>query len=141
VAPGGGANGVVHLLRASFRYAGRQHWDAIAKALKPVYTAPTEAAARARFDEFTEVWGGKYPAIVRLWENARAELVPGRPLPTCGPPDGVNVSVPAPGWVRRAQTRASTGAGVRVRRRHRHRPLLALSARDRRRGAGLPATP
>jgi transposase-like protein len=28
----------VHLLRNSFRYAGRQHWDAIAKALKPVYT-------------------------------------------------------------------------------------------------------
>lgn len=43
---------VVHLLRNSFRYAGRQHWDAIAKALKPVYTAPTEAAARERFAEF-----------------------------------------------------------------------------------------
>jgi len=36
---------IVHLLRNSFRYAARQHWDAIAKALKPVYTAPTEAAA------------------------------------------------------------------------------------------------
>jgi hypothetical protein len=32
---------VIHLPRASFRYAGRQHWDAIAKALRPVYTAPT----------------------------------------------------------------------------------------------------
>ena len=31
---------VVHLLRNSFRYAGRQHWDAIAKALRPIYTAP-----------------------------------------------------------------------------------------------------
>ncbi len=41
---------VIHLLRNSFRYAGRQHWDAIAKALNPVYTAPTEAAAQARFD-------------------------------------------------------------------------------------------
>ena len=67
---------VIHLLRASFRYAGRQHRDAIAKALKPVYTAPTEAAARARFDEFTETWGGKYPAIVRRWEQAWAEFVP-----------------------------------------------------------------
>ena len=67
---------VVHLLRNSFRYAGRQHWDAIAKALKPVYTAPTEAAARERFAEFTEVWGGRYPAIVRLWDNAWAEFVP-----------------------------------------------------------------
>ncbi|MFI6739129.1 IS256 family transposase [Nonomuraea sp. NPDC050451] len=63
---------VVHLLRASFRYAARQHWDAIAKALKPVYTAPTEAAALERFYEFTETWGGKYP----LWEDAWAEFVP-----------------------------------------------------------------
>ncbi|WP_442916536.1 IS256 family transposase [Lentzea sp. DG1S-22] len=67
---------VVHLLRNSFRYAGRQHWDPIAKALKPVYTAPTEAAARERFAEFTEAWGARYPAIVRLWDNAWAEFVP-----------------------------------------------------------------
>jgi putative transposase len=67
---------IVHLLRNSFRYAGRQHWDAIAKALKPVYTAPTEAAAKERFAEFTEAWGPRYPAIVRLWENAWAEFVP-----------------------------------------------------------------
>src|SRR6187551_3392534 len=67
---------VVHLLRNSFKYASRHHWDAIAKALKPVYTAPTEAAATERFLEFAEAWGGKYPAIVRLWENAWAEFVP-----------------------------------------------------------------
>lgn len=67
---------VVHLLRNSFRYAGRQHWDAIAKALRPVYTAPTEAAATERFAEFTEAWGGRYPAIVRLWERGWAEFVP-----------------------------------------------------------------
>src|SRR4051794_4980946 len=67
---------VVHLLRNSFRYAGRQHWDAIAKALRPVYTAPTEAAALERFLEFCEAWGQRYPAVVRLWENAWAEFVP-----------------------------------------------------------------
>jgi transposase-like protein len=67
---------VVHLLRASFRYAARQHWDAIAKALRPVYTAPTEVAALERFMEFADVWGGKYPAIVKLWEDAWAEFVP-----------------------------------------------------------------
>ena len=67
---------VVHLLRNSFKYAGRQHWDQIAKALKPVYTAPAEAAAEQRFLEFAEAWGEKYPAIVRLWENAWAEFVP-----------------------------------------------------------------
>jgi putative transposase len=67
---------VVHLLRASFRYASRAHWDAIAKALRPVYTAATQAAALERFLEFAETWGVKYPAIVRLWENAWAEFVP-----------------------------------------------------------------
>jgi len=67
---------IVHLLRASFRYAARQHWDAVAKALKPVYTAPTESAATERFLEFAEAWGGKYPAIVKLWENAWSEFVP-----------------------------------------------------------------
>ncbi|GAB3939181.1 IS256 family transposase [Micromonospora vulcania] len=67
---------VVHLLRNSFRYAARQDWDKIAKALRPVYTAPTEDAATERFLEFAETWGRKYPAIVKLWENAWAEFVP-----------------------------------------------------------------
>jgi transposase-like protein len=67
---------VIHLLRASFRYAAPQHWDAIANALKPVYTAPTESAALKRFREFSEAWGSKYPAIVKLWENAWAGFVP-----------------------------------------------------------------
>lgn len=67
---------IVHLLRNSFRYAARQDWEKIARALKPVYTAPTESAAMERWLEFAEDWGGKYPAIVRLWENAWAEFVP-----------------------------------------------------------------
>ncbi|MGW2255842.1 IS256 family transposase [Kitasatospora sp. NPDC001660] len=67
---------IVHLLRASFRYAGRQDWDKISRALKPVYTAPTAKAAEDRFLDFQEEWGAKYPAIVRLWENAWAEFVP-----------------------------------------------------------------
>ena len=67
---------VVHLLRNSFRYASRRDWPAIAKDLKPIYTAPTEAAALDRFAEFSGRWEAKYPAIVKLWENAWAEFVP-----------------------------------------------------------------
>jgi putative transposase len=67
---------IIHLLRGSFRYASRADWDKLSKALKPVYTAPTEQAARERFTEFTELWGGRYPAIVRLWETSWAEFVP-----------------------------------------------------------------
>ena len=69
-------NCVVHLLRASFRYASRRDWPALAKDLKPVYTAPTEAAALDRLAEFSGRWEARYPAIVRLWENAWAEFVP-----------------------------------------------------------------
>ena len=67
---------IVHLIRNSFRYAARQDWDKIARALKPVYTAPTESAAMERWLEFAEEWGTKYPAIVRLWENAWPEFTP-----------------------------------------------------------------
>jgi putative transposase len=67
---------IVHLIRGSFRYAARQDWDKIARALKPVYTAPTESAAMERWLEFAEEWGTKYPAIVRLWENAWPEFTP-----------------------------------------------------------------
>jgi transposase-like protein len=67
---------VIHLLRNTFRYASRKYWDRIAKDIKPVYTAPTEAAAKERFVEFTATWGQQYPAIIRLWENAWSEFVP-----------------------------------------------------------------
>jgi putative transposase len=67
---------VVHLLRNSFRYASKRDWPAIARALKPVYTAPTEAAALDRLAEFAERWEARYPAIVKLWESAWAEFVP-----------------------------------------------------------------
>ncbi|RZS62055.1 transposase-like protein [Xylanimonas ulmi] len=67
---------VVHLMRASFRYAARQDWDAISRDLKPVYQAATVEGAEERFLEFSEKWGAKYPAIVRLWTNAWAEFVP-----------------------------------------------------------------
>jgi putative transposase len=67
---------IVHLLRNSFRYASRADWAAIARDLKPVYTAPSEQAALDRFAEFSDTWEQRYPAIVRLWTNAWAEFVP-----------------------------------------------------------------
>ncbi|HEU5472699.1 MAG TPA: IS256 family transposase [Actinophytocola sp.] len=67
---------VVHLLRNSFRYASRRDYAAIAKDLKPVYTAPSEQAALDAFAEFSDTWEHKYPAIVRLWTGAWAEFVP-----------------------------------------------------------------
>jgi putative transposase len=67
---------IVHLLRNSFKYASKKDWSQIAKDIKPVYTAPSEAAALDSFAEFSGKWEKRYPAIIRLWENAWAEFVP-----------------------------------------------------------------
>ena len=48
----------------------------MARELRPVYTASTEEAAAARFDEFADTWGGQYTAIVALWRGAWSEFVP-----------------------------------------------------------------
>jgi putative transposase len=67
---------LIHLLRNSFKYASKADWPAIAKELKPVYTAVSEQAALDAFAEFSSKWERKYPAIVRLWTNAWSEFVP-----------------------------------------------------------------
>jgi transposase-like protein len=67
---------VVHLIRASLRYASRKYWAALAKDLKLIYTATDEQAAAAALEAFAERWGGRYPAIVRLWRAHWAEFVP-----------------------------------------------------------------
>ena len=67
---------VIHLIRASLRYASKADWGVVARELKPIYTAPTEQAALDAFAEFSAKWEAKYPAIVRLWTNAWAEMVP-----------------------------------------------------------------
>src|SRR6201982_2971491 len=67
---------IVHLLRNSFKYASKRDWAQLAKDLKPIYTAASEADALDRFAEFSGKWEKRYPAIIRLWENAWAEFVP-----------------------------------------------------------------
>ena len=67
---------VIHLIRGTFRYAGRQHRDAIAKAIKPIYTAVNAAAAREALEAFDAEWGARYPAAIRLWRNAWEEFIP-----------------------------------------------------------------
>lgn len=67
---------IIHLIRNTFKYASRAHWDELARDLRPVYTAPSEAAAKARFEEFAQKWCTKYPAIRQLWESAWPEFIP-----------------------------------------------------------------
>ena len=67
---------VVHLVRASLRYASRTHWAAVTAMLRAVYTAATVAAAADRFDEFADEWGQRYPAIIKLWRTAWEQFTP-----------------------------------------------------------------
>ena len=67
---------IIHLIRNTFRLASRKDWDALKRDLKPIYTAVHAAAARAALDQFTQTWGKKYAAIIRLWENAWEEFIP-----------------------------------------------------------------
>jgi putative transposase len=67
---------IIHLIRNTFRLTSRKYWDELKRDLKPIYAAVNATAARAAFDELADKWGQRYPAVVRLWDNAWAEFIP-----------------------------------------------------------------
>jgi putative transposase len=67
---------IIHLIRNTFRLASRRDWDALKRDVKPIYTAVNADAARDALEQLTETWGPRYPAIVRLWDNAWDEFIP-----------------------------------------------------------------
>jgi transposase-like protein len=67
---------VVHLVRASLRYASKKYWGLITKQLKQMYTAPTVEAAEAVFAEFCAEWEDMYPAMIRLWRTSWEQFIP-----------------------------------------------------------------
>ena len=67
---------IIHLIRNTFRLTSRKYWDELKRDVKPIYTAVNATAARAAFDDLADKWGQRYPAVVRLWDNAWAEFIP-----------------------------------------------------------------
>jgi putative transposase len=67
---------IIHLIRNTFRLTSRKYWDEIKRDIKPIYTAVNATAARSAFDELSDKWGQRYPAVIRLWDNAWAEFIP-----------------------------------------------------------------
>lgn len=67
---------VIHLIRATLRYASSKYREHLVRDLKAIYTAPTVEAAWAAFEELEEKWGKPYPAIPRLWRAAWEEFTP-----------------------------------------------------------------
>ncbi|QHC23741.1 IS256 family transposase [Streptomyces sp. GS7] len=68
---------VIHLIRASLRFASKQHHAKLVTELKAIYTAPTEQAAEQALADFAAgELGQRYPAIVRTWQAAWSEFTP-----------------------------------------------------------------
>ena len=67
---------IIHLIRNTFRLASRGTGTRSSATSNRSTPPSTPAAARAAFDELAEKWGGRYPAVVRLWDNAWAEFIP-----------------------------------------------------------------
>jgi putative transposase len=67
---------VVHLLRSSMRYASYADRRQMAQALRPIYTAATEDAAKLALEEFRTQWKAKSPGAVAVWDRAWPEFVP-----------------------------------------------------------------
>ena len=68
---------IVHLIRNSLEYASYKDRKALAGALRPIYAAASEEAARQALQEFADgPWGVKYPTIVQSWQRAWEHVVP-----------------------------------------------------------------
>jgi putative transposase len=67
---------VVHLIRASLRYASKKYWVPLTRDLKLIYTAADERAAAAALQDFAAAWQDRYPAIVRLWRAHWEQFTP-----------------------------------------------------------------
>jgi putative transposase len=59
---------IVHLIRYSMQFAKWKERKALAKALRPIYSAASAEASAAEFDAFKQgPWGEKYPAVTASW--------------------------------------------------------------------------
>lgn len=73
---------VVHLIRSSMRFVAYKDRKAVATALRPIYTAPSEQAARDALEDFAaSQWGKKYPPTVATWQRAWERFIPFLDLP------------------------------------------------------------
>ena len=68
---------IVHLIRQSLEYASWRDRRALAAALKTLYTAPSEDAARAALESFeASPLGHRFPTVSAAWRRAWTHVVP-----------------------------------------------------------------
>ena len=65
---------IIHQIRYSLKYVTWKDRKAFAADLKTIYRAATREEAESSLARLEEVWGGKYAAAVRSWQNNWEEL-------------------------------------------------------------------
>jgi transposase-like protein len=58
---------IVHLVRAALKYVTFTDSKPVAADLKKIYQSATAPEAEQALEKFAEVWGAKYPTIVKQW--------------------------------------------------------------------------
>ena len=58
---------IVHLVRAALKYVTDKDSKPVAADLKKIYQSATVQEAEQELEKFAEVWGEKYPTIVKQW--------------------------------------------------------------------------
>lgn len=67
---------VIHLIRSSMKYVSWKDRKKAAAALRPIYTAVNEAAAKSALEDLRRDFGKKSPGMVAAWERAWDTFVP-----------------------------------------------------------------
>lgn len=67
---------VIHLIRNSMKYVSYSDRKAVAAALKPIYCAVNEQAAKAALEKLRSEWGRKYPGMLAAWDRTWEEFIP-----------------------------------------------------------------
>ena len=67
---------VIHLIRASMRYVSYDDRKKLTAALRPVYTAVNEAAAKAALEQLRAGFGKKAPGVIAAWDRAWPQFIP-----------------------------------------------------------------
>jgi len=72
---------IVHQIRASLRYVNYRDKRALAKDLRPVYTAANADQALEELECFDKRWGARYPMIAHAWRRDWEHIIPFLSLP------------------------------------------------------------
>lgn len=67
---------IVHLVRHSLNYVGWKQCKEVARELKLIYTAATEAEAEQRLADFSLKWDAKFPMIAKSWRSNWSRVIP-----------------------------------------------------------------